>query len=116
MVIKVKQGKIYDIVWDNACYDCIDNCVKDLKSYAKNDKNETISMSQFESLDSNRIKLKDNYLVSVNANEDQYKSNGNFKLNDVYMDQEGNYFYLNSNSKIKYALYFCSINLKVKSL
>ena len=45
MVIKVKQGKIYDIVWDNACYDCMDNCVKDLKSYALNEKNETIAMS-----------------------------------------------------------------------
>ena len=45
MVIKVKQGKIYDIVWDNACYDCIDNCVKDLKSYSQNEKNETISMT-----------------------------------------------------------------------
>ena len=38
MVIKIKQGKIYDIVWDNACYDCMDNCVKDLKSYALNEK------------------------------------------------------------------------------
>ena len=33
LVIKVKDGKISDIVWDNACYDCIDNCEKNIKSY-----------------------------------------------------------------------------------
>lgn len=76
--------------------------------------NEKISMSQFESLDSNRIKLKNNYIVSVNANEDQHKYNRNFKLNDVYMDQEGNYFHMNSNSKIKYALYFYKEGVKKK--
>ena len=33
LVIKVKEGQIYDIVWDNSCYDCIDNCEKNIKSY-----------------------------------------------------------------------------------
>ena len=32
IVIKVK-GKIYDIVWDNACYDCIKYCENNIKSY-----------------------------------------------------------------------------------
>lgn len=33
LVIKVKEGKIYDIVWDNACYDCIKYCENNIKSY-----------------------------------------------------------------------------------
>ena len=47
MVIKVKKGIIYDIVWDNACYDCIDNCVKDLKSYSLNEKNEDFKYNDY---------------------------------------------------------------------
>ena len=47
MVIKIKQGKIYDIVWDNACYDCTDTCVKDLKSYALNEKNEDFKYNDY---------------------------------------------------------------------
>ena len=32
LVIKVKDGKIYDIVWDNECYDCTSTCEK-IKTY-----------------------------------------------------------------------------------
>ena len=78
--------------------------------------NETITMSQFESLDTNRIKLKNNYIINANIKEDQNKSIQNFKLNDVYMDQEGNYFHMNSNSKIKYALYFYKEGIKKRDI
>ena len=33
LVIKVKEGKIYDLVWDNDCFDCIKNCETNIKSY-----------------------------------------------------------------------------------
>ena len=42
LVIKVKEGKIYDIVWDNACYDCIKYCENNIKSY-DDDKNNTMT-------------------------------------------------------------------------
>ena len=32
LVIKMEKGKIYDIVWDNGCFDCDDNCKSDLIS------------------------------------------------------------------------------------
>ena len=41
LVIKVKEGKIYDIVWDNACYDCINNCENDIKSHGFNNNTMT---------------------------------------------------------------------------
>ena len=31
LVIKVEEGKIYDVVWDNGCFDC-DNCQNNLQS------------------------------------------------------------------------------------
>ena len=43
MVIKVKEGKIYEIVWDNGCYDCTDKCTKKLKTYAGDEKNSTMT-------------------------------------------------------------------------
>ena len=32
LVIKMEKGKIYDIVWDNGCFDCDNNCKNDLVS------------------------------------------------------------------------------------
>ena len=29
----MKEGKIYDIVWDNGCFNCIKNCESNIKSY-----------------------------------------------------------------------------------
>ena len=34
LVIKMDKGKIYDIVWDNGCFDCDDSCQNNLKSYS----------------------------------------------------------------------------------
>ena len=56
LVIKVKKGKIYDIVWDNACYDCIDNCKKDIKSYDIDNKNETMTYQNCYEYDMNNCK------------------------------------------------------------
>ena len=42
LVIKVKDGKIADIVWDNACYDCIENC-ENIKSYDEIFNNTTMT-------------------------------------------------------------------------
>ena len=31
LVIKMEEGNIYEIVWDNGCFDCdLDNCEKDI--------------------------------------------------------------------------------------
>ena len=43
LVIKVKEGQINGIAWDNACYDCVDNCVKNLKTYGLENKNHTMT-------------------------------------------------------------------------
>ena len=33
LVIKMEEGKIYEMVWDNGCFDCEEkNCIKDLIS------------------------------------------------------------------------------------
>ena len=32
LVIKMEEGKIYDVVWDNGCFDCNDNECNDLVS------------------------------------------------------------------------------------
>ena len=32
LVIKMEKGIIYDIVWDNGCFDCDDSCKNDLVS------------------------------------------------------------------------------------
>jgi hypothetical protein len=32
LVIKMEEGKIYDIVWDNGCFDCDENCKKEIVS------------------------------------------------------------------------------------
>ena len=32
LVIKMEKGKIYDIVWDNGCFDCDNSCKNDLVS------------------------------------------------------------------------------------
>ena len=60
LVIKVKKGKIYDIVWDNACYDCIDNCKKDIKSYDIDNKNETMTYQNCYEYDMNNCKENSN--------------------------------------------------------
>ena len=45
IVIKVKEGKISDIVWDNDCYDCIKTCEINIKSYDDVNKNNTKPMT-----------------------------------------------------------------------
>ena len=42
MVVKVKKGVIYEIVWDNACYDCDDSCTKNIQTLS-GDKNKTMT-------------------------------------------------------------------------
>ena len=43
IVVKVKKGKITELVWDNACYDCDDKCEKDIKSKSLLDKSKTMT-------------------------------------------------------------------------
>jgi hypothetical protein len=30
LVIKMEEGKIYEIVWDNGCFDCTNNCQENI--------------------------------------------------------------------------------------
>ena len=30
----MEEGKIYDVVWDNGCFDCDDNCNNEIVSYS----------------------------------------------------------------------------------
>ena len=32
LVIKMEEGKIYDVVWDNGCFDCDNSCQNDIVS------------------------------------------------------------------------------------
>ena len=42
LVIKMEEGKIYEIVWDNDCFDCEDNCQEDLETKNVFDDKETL--------------------------------------------------------------------------
>ena len=43
LVIKMDKGKIYDIVWDNGCFDCDDSCHQGIVSTSAF--NETITQT-----------------------------------------------------------------------
>ena len=34
IVIKMEKGKIYDVVWDNGCFDCDNKCNSEMVSYS----------------------------------------------------------------------------------
>ncbi len=34
IVIKMEKGKIYDVVWDNGCFDCDNKCNNEMVSYS----------------------------------------------------------------------------------
>ena len=43
LIIKMEEGKIYEIVWDNGCFDCSNSCEKGIKSVSVLNSNITTS-------------------------------------------------------------------------
>ena len=69
LVIKMELGNIYEIVWDNGCFDCDQkNCVKNI-----------LSSSVFDPLVNQTY---DNCKVDINKNENQNEDN-NEKVNQI---------------------------------
>ena len=70
LVIKMEQGKIYEMVWDNGCFDCDEkNCVKDILSGSVFDPliNQTYSNCKVDINDNK--KSDDNEIIVQNGNE-----------------------------------------------
>lgn len=42
-MVKVKDGKITDLVWDNACYGCDDKCEKNIVIKSELNRNKTMT-------------------------------------------------------------------------
>ena len=76
LVIKMDQGKIYEMVWDNGCFDCDKkNCVKDIFSSSVFDSsiNQTYSNCKVD------INGKENGkdVIEINNNQNNNNKNGN---------------------------------------